>query len=157
MLLRLTLLMSALWVLAVGYGALLNSGVWHTCRHGSEAAIAPSATEGGTCALPMTQQTLQAPSARHSSACRSFGHAGLPPQRGKLPFIWFDNILRGTGPLLPLPILLLRWYATLPPAGADATAGPAMLELLVHYALLVVQICSGAAQSSLYVCCMIVK
>jgi hypothetical protein len=83
MLLRLTLLMSALWVLAVGYGALLNSG--------------------------------------------------LPPQRGKLPFIWFDNVLRGTGPLLPVPILLLRWYATLPPAGADATAGPAMLELLVLY------------------------
>ena len=60
------------------------------------------------------------------------GPAGLPPQRGKLPFIWFDSVLRGTGPLLPVPILLLRWYATLPPAGADATAGPAMLELLVQ-------------------------
>jgi hypothetical protein len=61
-----------------------------------------------------------------------FVPAGLPPQRGKLPFIWFDHVLRGTGPLLPVPILLLRWYATLPLAGADATAGPAMLELLVQ-------------------------
>jgi hypothetical protein len=83
MLLRLTLLMSGLWILAVGLGALLNNG--------------------------------------------------LPPQREKLPFIWFDNILRVSGPLLPVPVLLLRWYATLPPPGATGTLRPAMLELLVLY------------------------
>jgi hypothetical protein len=84
LLLKLALLMTGLWVLAVGTGALLNNGI--------------------------------------------------PPVREKLPLVWFDRLLRSIGPLLPAPVLLLRWYGMLPPAGSGADGGPGLAQLLVLYA-----------------------
>lgn len=50
---------------------------------------------------------------RHTASTASDGTAGVPPQREKLPLIWFDKLLRRAGLLLLAPVLLLRWYATL--------------------------------------------
>jgi len=50
---------------------------------------------------------------RDTASTASDGVAGIPPQREKLPLIWFDKLLRRAGLLLLVPVLLLRWYATL--------------------------------------------
>ncbi len=122
LLLRLTALVTVLWVLAVGSGALLNNGALPVALSVASTLPAPTPHDfgftrrgvgpGKTAAVPHPAvQSIARRITSHDTSCHLSGCSGIPPDRAKLPLTWFDRLMRSYGPLLPVPVLLLRWCA----------------------------------------------